>query len=79
MTEIQKIKIRRNRKNKGIGNKNRLGKIPWNKDKKGLQSAWNKGITPSKETSKKMELLYQKKHIKSFTRFMAKEIIPKSN
>lgn len=54
MTEIQKIKIRRNRKNKGIGNKNRLGKIPWNKDKKGLQSAWNKGITPSKETSKKM-------------------------
>ena len=32
------------------------GNIPWNKGKKGLQVAWNKGIHPSKETREKMSI-----------------------
>ena len=30
--------------------------IPWNKDKKGVQKAWNKGINTSKKTKNKMSL-----------------------
>ena len=34
----------------------RKGKAPWNKGKKGLQVAWNKGKHPSKETLRKMSI-----------------------
>ena len=30
------------------------GETPWNKSKKGLQSAWNKGVAMSKESRKKL-------------------------
>jgi len=32
----------------------KLGSIPWNKGKKGTQIAWNKGISHSEETRKKI-------------------------
>jgi group I intron endonuclease len=32
------------------------GSIPWNKGRKGLQKAWNKGISPSEETRKKQSI-----------------------
>lgn len=31
-----------------------MGKTPWNKGKKGVQVAWNKGVSPSDETRQKM-------------------------
>ena len=34
------------------------GNIPWNKDKKGLQVAWNKGLT--KETDKRVKVMSEK-------------------
>ena len=32
----------------------KTGQVPWNKDIRGLQIAWNKGISPSKETKDKI-------------------------
>ena len=56
---IEKIK-KGNRGKKILGEtKKKIGKklkgnIPWNKNKKGLQTAWNKGISRSIETKKKI-------------------------
>lgn len=37
------------------------GVSPWNKGKKGLQKAWNKGMSPSEETKAKIHAAWQQK------------------
>ncbi len=58
-TEVEKLKYSENlskaRKGKGLGIE------PWNKGTKGLQEAWNKGISPSDETKQKIAKTWQSK------------------
>lgn len=48
------------------------GYIPWNKGVKGLQIAWNKGISPSEELRKRISETLKKKGIKPPSRLGAK-------
>jgi len=45
-----------NRTDGGDGASGHIGQIPWNKGKKGLQKAWNKGMPHTAETRKKISI-----------------------
>ena len=48
-----------------LGN-GRRGKPPWNKGKKGLQVAWNKGIPQSEEAKQKNRLAHSGKNSSNY-------------
>ena len=70
-SESQKEKLRKARLGKSSGMKGkqhtketlekirkaRLGSVPWNKNTKGLMTAWNKGIPMREETRKKLSMI----------------------
>lgn len=51
-----------------------LGKIPWNKDKRGVQEAWNKGRPFSDSTRKKMAASKKGKHFSPETEFTSERV-----